>query len=94
MLLRNVKDQLAASREQILALKKKLDEVQKAKDHTEKAKEETKKVWEEAEQHEYDVGVAEAEDALRTEVPGVCRIYCAQVWDKASTRLGLRLLLC
>ena len=83
MLLRNVEDQLAASREQILALKKKLDEVQKAKDHTEKAKEETKKVWEEAEQHEYDVGVAEIEDALRTDVLGVCRLYCAQVWDKA-----------
>ena len=83
MLLCNVDDQLAASREQILALKKKLDEVQKAKDHTEKAKEETKKVWEEVEQHGYDVRVAETEDALRAEVPGVCRLYCAQVWDEA-----------
>ena len=83
MLLCNVDDQLAASREQIFALKKKLDEVQKAKDHTEKAKEETKKVWEEVEQHGYDVRVAETEDALRAKVPGVCRLYCAQVWDEA-----------
>ena len=32
----------------------------------------------EAEQHGYDVGVAETEDALRAEVPAVCRAYYAQ----------------
>ena len=32
----------------------------------------------EAEQHGYDVGVAETEDAFRAEVPAVCRAYCAQ----------------
>ena len=31
-----------------------------------------------AEQHGYDVGVAEIEDALRVEVPAVCRAYCTQ----------------
>ena len=63
-------------------MKKKLKEVQKAKDHTEKAKEEVEKAQEEAKQHGYDVGVAETEDALRAEVLGVCRLYCAPVWDK------------
>ena len=37
----------------------------------------------EAEQHGYDVGVAETEDALRAEVPVVCRAYCAQTWEEA-----------
>ena len=36
-----------------------------------------------AEQHGYDVGVAETEDALRAEVPAVCRAYCAQTWEEA-----------
>ena len=37
-----------------------------------------KKERDEAEQHGYDVGVVETEDALRAEVPAVCRAYCAQ----------------
>ena len=43
------------------------------------ANEEAKKAREEAEQHGHDVGVAETENTLRAEVPGVCRLYCAQV---------------
>ena len=31
----------------------------------------------------------EIEDALRTEVPGVCRLYCAQVWDEALNQAGV-----
>ena len=34
-----------------------------------------------AEQHGYDVGVAETEDVLRAEVPAVCRACCAQTWE-------------
>ena len=33
---------------------------------------EAEKARDEAEQHGYDVGVAETEDALRAEVPAVC----------------------
>ena len=33
---------------------------------------EAEKAWDEAEQHGYDVRVAEIEDALRAEVPAVC----------------------
>ena len=29
------------------------------------------------------IGVTENKEALKAEVPGVCRIYCAQVWDEA-----------
>ena len=43
----------------------------------------------EAEQHGYDVGVAETEDALRAEVPAVCRVYCAQTWEEALNQAGV-----
>ena len=39
-----------------------------------------------AEQHGYDVGVAETEDALRAEVPAICRAYCTQTWEEALNR--------
>ena len=66
------------------ALKQQLDEANKLKNLAEKAKlqaEEDKvkaeKERDEAEQHGYDVGVTETEDALRAKVPTVCRAYCA-----------------
>ena len=72
------------------ALKQQLEEANKLKDLTEKAKlqaEEDKvkaeKERDEAEQHGYDVGVAETEDTLRAEVPAMCRAYCAQTWEEA-----------
>ena len=37
----------------------------------------------EAEQRGYEIGIAETEEALRAEVPAVCRIYCAKTWDEA-----------
>ena len=65
-------------------------EANKLKDLAEKAKLQAKedkvkaeKERDEAEQHGYDVGVAETEDALRAEVPAVCRAYCAQTWEEA-----------
>ena len=33
--------------------------------------------------------MAETEDALRAEVPRVCRIYYTQVWDEALNRVGV-----
>ena len=43
----------------------------------------------EAEQHGYDVGVPETEDALWAEVPAVCRAYCAQTWEEALNQAGV-----
>ena len=70
-------------------MKQQLEEANKLKDLTEKAKlqaEEDKvkaeKERDEAEQHGYDVGVAETEDVLRAEVPAMCRAYCAQTWEE------------
>ena len=95
-LAREANDQLAASKEQLAALKKQLEEVQRLKDQAEKAKVEAKKAKakvkrekDETEQHGYDVDVAETEDALRVEVPTVCRAYCAQTWEEALNRAGI-----
>ena len=41
-----------------------------------KAQAQAERGRDEAEQHGYDVGMAETEDALRVEVPAVCRAYC------------------
>ena len=43
----------------------------------------------EAKQNGYDVGVAETEDALRAEVPAMCRAYCAQTWEEALIQTGI-----
>ena len=93
-LAREANDQLAASKEQLAALKKQLEEAQRLRDQVEKAKVEAEKAKayaererDEAEQHGYDIGVAE--DALRVEVPAVCRANCTQTWEEALNRAGI-----
>ena len=88
-----VHDQLAASKEQLAALKKQLEEAQRLRDQAKKAKVEVEKARakakrekDEAEQHGYDVGMVETEDALRAEVPAVCRAYCTQTWEETLNR--------
>ena len=83
-LAREIKGQLVATKEQIAALRQQLEEANRLKDLAEKARlqaEEDKlkveKERDEAEQHGYDIGVAETEDALQAEVPVVCRAYYA-----------------
>ena len=73
------KEQLATSKEQVAALKQQLEEANKLKDQAEKDKRQAKegkikaeKERDEAEQHGYDVGVAEIKDALQAKVPVVC----------------------
>ena len=57
--------------------------------------EDAKKAKDQAEQEGYDVGVAETEEAFRTEeafkaeVSRVCRAYCIQVWNKALNLDGV-----
>ena len=89
-LARVANDQLAASKEQLAALKKQLEELQKLRDQAEKARVEAEEAKakaerekDEAEHHCYDVDVTETEDALRAEVPAVCRAYCTQTWEEA-----------
>ena len=89
LLLHTAEDNLASSKTQISALKKKLEEVEKARDLTEKARKEAEKAKDEVEQHGYDVGVAETKDALRAEVPAVCRTYCTRTWEEALNQAGV-----
>ena len=37
--------------------------------------------------------MVETEDALRAEVPAVCRAYCAQTWEEALNQAGVEALL-
>ena len=81
---------MVAAKEQIAALRQQLEEANRLKDLAEKARVQAKedktkveKERDEAEQHGYEVGVAEIEDALRAEVPTVCHAYCAQTWEEA-----------
>ena len=66
---------LVSTKEQNKGLKKKLKEAEKAKDQ--------------AEQDGYNVGVAETEEAFRSEVSRVCRVYYSQVWDVALNQAGV-----
>ena len=95
-MVRKANDQLAASKEQLVVLKKQMEEAQRLRDQAEKAKVEVEKAKaqaekerDEAEQHGYDVGVVETENALRAEVPVVCRAYCTQTWEEAFNRVGI-----
>ena len=91
-----IKGQLVTTKEQIATLRQQLEVANKLKGLAEKAKvqaEEDKlkaeKERDETEQHGYDVGVAETEDALRAEVPAVCRAYYAQTWEEAFNQAGV-----
>ena len=95
-LIREAHDQLAAFKKQLAALKKQLEETQRFKDQAEKAKVEAEKAKakaerekDEAKQYGYDVGMAKIEDALKAEVPAVCRAYCAQTQEEALNRAGI-----
>ena len=63
--------------------------MEKAKAEAKKAKAKAEREKDEAEQHGYDVGVVETEDALRAEVPAVCRAFCAQTWEEALNWVGV-----
>ena len=77
-------------------MKQQLEEAKKLKEQAEKArlqaeedKAKVERERDEAEQHGYDVGVAETEDALRAEVSAVCRDYYAQTWEEALNQAGI-----
>ena len=65
-------------KQQLEEAKKLKEQVEKARLQAEEDKAKAKRERDEAEQHGYDVGLAETDDALRAEVPAVCRAYCAQ----------------
>ena len=70
-------------------LQKLRDQAEKARVEAEEAKAKAEREKDEAEQHGYDVDVAKTKDALRAEVPAVCRAYCAQTWEEALNLAGI-----
>ena len=53
------------------------------------ARVEVERSKEKAEEEAYDLGVAETQATLKAQVPGVCRLYCSQVWNKALKQAGI-----
>ena len=95
-------DQLRIAKEQISDLKKRLilakndkgvaeyarDEAMRAKREAEFARNETEAAKETAEDEGYNTGVAETQASFKAQIPGVCRLYCSQVWEEALKRAG------
>ena len=93
-------EQLEITKEQINDLKKKLieaenakgvaewarDEAVRAKTEAEFAKTEAETSKDKAEEEAYDAGVAKTQAILKAQIPGVCRVYCSQVWNEALKR--------
>ena len=42
-----------------------------------------------AEDDGYNARVAETQAILKAQIPGVCRLYCSQVWEEALRRAGV-----
>lgn len=55
----------------------------KAKTEAEFSRTEAETSKDKAEEEAYDMGVADTQAILKAQIPGVCRLYCSQVWNKA-----------
>ena len=96
-------DQLRIAKEQISDLNKRLilaendkgvaeyawDEAMRAKQEAEFARNEAEAAKETAEDEGYNAGVADTQASLKAQIPGVCRLYCSQVWEEALKRVGV-----
>ena len=65
------------------------DEAMRAKQEVEFARNEAEAAKETAEDEGYNAGVADTQASLKAQIPGVCRLYCSQVWEKALKRAGV-----
>ena len=65
------------------------DEAVRVKEEAEFARTEAECSKEKAEEEAYDTGVAETKAALKAQVPGVCKLYCSQVWNEALKQAGV-----
>ena len=65
------------------------DEAIRAKQEAEFARNEAEAAKETTEDDGYSAGVAETQAILKAQIPGVCRLYCSQVWEEALKRAGV-----
>ena len=96
-------DQLQIAKELIKDLNKKLvtaehdkgvaeyarDEALRARREAEFARNEAEAAKETVEDDGYNARVAETQAILKAQIPGVCRLYCSQVWEEALKRDGV-----
>ena len=62
------------------------DEVVRAKQEAEFARNEAEAARGKAKEEGYETGMAETQAFLKAQIPGVCRLYCSQIWEKALKR--------
>ena len=65
------------------------DEAVRAKQEAEFARNEAEVARDKAEEEGYEAGVAETQASLKAQIPGVCRLYCSQVWEEALKQAGV-----
>ena len=65
------------------------DEAVRAKQEAEFARNEAEVARDKAEDEGYDAGVAKTQASLKAQIPGVCRLYCSQVWEEALKQVGV-----
>ena len=99
----DAEDQLQIAKKQIGDLKKKLimaenakgvaefarDEAVRAKQEAEFARNEAEAARDKAEEEGYETSMAKTQASLKAQIPGVCRLYCSQVWEEALKRVGV-----
>ena len=65
------------------------DEAIRAKREAEFARNEAEAAKETTEDEGYNAGVAETQASFKAQIPGVCRLYCSQVWEEALKQAGV-----
>ena len=65
------------------------DEAVRAKQEAEFARTEAETAKDKAEEEGYEAGVADTQASLKAQIPGVCRLYCSQVWEEAFKQAGV-----
>ena len=65
------------------------DKALRAKEEAVFARTETECSKEKAKEEAYDLGVVETQATLKAQVPGVCRLYCSQVWNETLKQAGV-----
>ena len=67
-------------------------EAEFAKTEAEFAKTEAETSKDKAEEEAYDARVADTQAILKAQIPGVCQLYCSQVWNEALKQAGVEAL--
>ena len=66
------------------------DEALRAKEEAVFAKAKAESSKEKAGEEAYDLGMAETQATLKAQVPGVCKLYCSQVWNETLKQARIK----